>query len=72
MLRVHAREPERRLIAAMVPEWLTATTMLRSITGRPAMSLMTVSAVTLALRDRVSVQACVPFWALNANNSPEL
>src|SRR5882672_10337624 len=72
ILRVQAREPERRLIAAMVPEWLMANTMLRSITGLPAMSLMTVSAVTFPLRDSESVQAGVPFWARSANNSQEL
>src|SRR5215468_4849538 len=51
MFRVQAREPERRLTAASVPEWLIAKTTLRSITGRPTMSLMTVSAVTLPDRE---------------------
>ena len=46
--RDHSRSPVLRLIAAIMPEWLMAKTMSRSITGRPAMSSSSDSAVTTA------------------------
>ena len=71
MSRVHTRSPVSRLIAAMMPEWLMAKTMLRSMTGRPAMSSSSDKAVTLPERVSMSFHAGRPFSTRIAKSSPD-